>query len=75
MIRGENCHTPSWASTRHSIFMKNDNSQPDPWMLEDVQLRCQLAAERWEKALAVAEKLKDSVRLGVRLPRWPHGPA
>ena len=61
MLRGQQCHTPSWCSTRHAIFMKTDDSQPDPWMLEDVQLRCQMAADRWEAALAHGEELKNSV--------------
>jgi len=61
MLRGQQCHTPSWCSTRHAIFMKTDNSQPDPWMLEDVQLRCQLAADRWEAALARGGQFADSV--------------
>ncbi|MCX6895011.1 MAG: hypothetical protein NTZ16_05820 [Verrucomicrobia bacterium] len=59
-LRGQPPHTPSWFSTRQSIFMRKDNAQPDPWMLEDVQLRCQLAADRWEGALALGQKcLKD----------------
>src|ERR1019366_2177648 len=61
ILRGQQCHTPSWCSTRHAIFMKTDSSQPDPWMLEDVQLRCQLAADRWEAALARGGQFKDSV--------------
>ncbi len=61
MLRGQQAHTPSWYSTRHAIFMKTDNSQPDPWMLEDVQLRCQLAADRWEAALDHGGRLQDSV--------------
>jgi hypothetical protein len=61
MIRGQQCHTPSWESSRHAIFMKTDNSQPDPWMLEDVQLRCELAAERWAEGLKLAEQFKSSV--------------
>ena len=61
MLRGQQCHTPSWCSTRHAMFMKTDNTQPDSWMLEDVQLRCQLAADRWEAALARGAQLKDSV--------------
>src|ERR1035441_1524245 len=61
MLRGQQAHTPSWCSTRHAIFMKTDNTQPDPWMLEDVQLRCQLAADRWETALARGGQLKASV--------------
>jgi hypothetical protein len=51
MLRGQQCHTPSWFSTRHAIFMKTDDAQPDPWMIEDVELRCRLAAERWAKGL------------------------
>jgi hypothetical protein len=61
MLRGQQCHTPSWESSRHAIFMKTDNSQPDPWMLEDVQLRCQLAADRWATALKNANEFKQSV--------------
>jgi len=61
MLRGQQCHTPSWCSTRHAIFMKTDDTQPDPWMLEDVQLRCQLAADRWETALARGGQFADSV--------------
>ena len=61
LLRGQVARTPSWCSTRHAIFMKTDNAQPDPWMLEDVQLRCRLAAERWEAALARGERLKKGV--------------
>jgi hypothetical protein len=61
MLRGQQCHTPSWESSRHAIFMKTDNNQPDPWMLEDVQLRCQLAANRWAAALENAKQFKHSV--------------
>jgi hypothetical protein len=65
MLRGQQCHTPSWCSTRHAIFMKTDNTQPDPWMLEDVQLRCKLAAGRWEKALTLAQRCRPSVPDGL----------
>ena len=61
MLRGQQAHTPSWCSSRHAIFMKTDSSQPDPWMLEDVQLRCQLAADRWEAALARGGQFQDSI--------------
>jgi hypothetical protein len=61
MLRGEQAHTPSWFSTRHAIFMKTDNRQPDPWMLEDVQLRCQLAAHRWAAALALGDRCREAV--------------
>ena len=67
MLRGQQAHTPSWTSSRHGLFMKTDNTQPDPWMLEDVQLRCQLAADHWQKALALAEQFKGT------LPVAPEG--
>lgn len=58
-LRGQQCHTPSWFSTRHAIFMKTDDSQPDPWMIEDVELRCRLAAERWKEAIRLGETILD----------------
>lgn len=60
-IRGEMCHTPSWDSTRAAIFMKTDSRQPHPWMLEDVQLRCQKAADRWGAALDIASSMQSSI--------------
>ena len=66
MLRGQQCHTPSWESSRHAVFMKTDNNQPDPWMFEDVQLRCQLAAERWASALENGQQFKNSVPTSLR---------
>lgn len=60
-LRGGKPPTPSWFSTRQAIFMKNDPQQPHPWMLEDVQLRCQAAAKRWEAALAVGNECKGHI--------------
>lgn len=65
-VRGQQCHTPSWDSTRRAIFMKTDNDQPDPWLLEDVQLRCQLSAERASEALAVGAETLPFVPPGYR---------
>jgi DNA mismatch repair ATPase MutL len=31
--------------------MMTDDRQPHPFMLEDIQLRCEMAAESWEQAL------------------------
>jgi len=61
MIRGQQAHTPSWESTRRAIFMKTDDLQPDPWMFEDVELRCRLAAEAWQEAEILGRKLLPSV--------------
>lgn len=57
-LRGQQCSTPSWESSRHSVFMKTDDCQPHPWMLEDIQLRCAWAAELLEKA---AEQGSDAL--------------
>jgi hypothetical protein len=50
-IHGAMADTPSWNSTRHAMFMKCDNAQPHPDMLEDVQLRCEIAASHMKAAL------------------------
>jgi len=65
-IRGQQAHTPSWESTRRAIFMKTDDLQPDPWMLEDVQLQCDLCAQRTGKCLELAESIRDRVPPGLR---------
>jgi hypothetical protein len=56
-IHGVPWHTPSWASTRRAVYMQVDTGEVDPWMLEDVQLRCELAAERMAAGLAVAAEI------------------
>ncbi|MCX6878375.1 MAG: hypothetical protein NTW21_31870, partial [Verrucomicrobia bacterium] len=65
-FRGQACHTPNWMSSRNAIFMKTEDSQPDPWMLEDVQLRCQQAAECYEKALVLGRKIQPEVPESLR---------
>jgi hypothetical protein len=63
-IHGGMADTPSWNSTRHAMFMKCDNAQPHPDMLEDVQLRCEIAADHLKavEALlpAIIEKTSDA---------------
>jgi hypothetical protein len=60
-IRGKVAHTPAWESGRRAIFMKTDNAECDPWMLEDVQLRCEMASERMAAALQLGQRIKDDV--------------
>lgn len=50
-LRGYCAETPSWMSTRDAIFMKVNDLEPHLWMLEDVQLRCELAGGRFQAAL------------------------
>jgi hypothetical protein len=61
LLHGQVAHTPAWESTRHAIFMKTDNTESDSWMLEDVQLRCDLAAQRMGRALEVGRRLQPEL--------------
>ena len=57
ILRGMDVPTPSWRSTRHSVYMRIEPAAPpDPWMLEDVQLRCEMAARSMEEALKTASR-------------------
>jgi hypothetical protein len=62
-IQGLVAPTPSWESTRHGRFMKTDNLQPEFWMLEDVQLRCKLAADLLDKASDLSGRLLNELPL------------
>jgi hypothetical protein len=54
-VRGMQASTPAWRSTRGATFMAIDDREPDPWLLEDVQLRWELCAERQLQTLELAE--------------------
>ncbi len=43
-IMGEVAPSPSWKSTRRSLFMATENEVLDPWFFEDIELRCQASA-------------------------------
>jgi hypothetical protein len=60
-IRSGVAPTPAWESTRHARFMKTDDTQPHFWMLEDVELRCRLAADLLDKAGALFSRLLDEL--------------
>ena len=58
ILRGMNVPTPSWRSTRHGIYMRIEPAAPpEPWMLEDVQLRCEMAGESMERALVMGNTI------------------
>lgn len=59
-LRGQQCSTPSWESSRHAVFMKTDNIQPHPWMLEDIELRCKIATEYLQQALTAGNTILDN---------------
>jgi len=52
--------TPAWRSTRATVFMRTDNQEPHPWLLEDVGLRFAEAAATMQKALEVFDSRFDS---------------
>jgi hypothetical protein len=67
ILRGMNVPTPSWRSTRYSIFMRIEPAAPpDPWMLEDVQLRCELAARSMKQALEIGNRITDKIPQSLR---------
>lgn len=53
--------TPAWESTRRGIFMKTDQSNDHPWLLEDVQLRLEMASERLNEAITVGQSIASKV--------------
>ena len=60
-IRGQQANTPAWRSTRKVIFMMTDDAQPPFWLLEDIQLRCQIAADTTQQALTVGNQILSLV--------------
>jgi hypothetical protein len=64
-IQGFVASTPSWEATRHARFMKTDDTQPHFWMLEDVELRCRLAAEYLDQATELSALLLKSLPTAV----------
>lgn len=65
-IRGQIANTPSWHSTRSGVFLKTDNHEPHPWLREDVQLRCEMAGERLEQAIALGRQIDTRVPAALR---------
>ena len=62
LLRGVPWHTPSWTSTRRNTYMIVDTvDNPDPWMLEDIQLRCHASAQKMERALEVGDNVLKSI--------------
>jgi hypothetical protein len=61
-LRGMDTSTPAWRSSRHSTFLRIEPAYPPhPWMLEDVQLRCEAAARRMAQALSVGVPLQNNL--------------
>jgi hypothetical protein len=66
-LRGMDISTPTWRSSRHSTFMRIEPAYPPhPWMLEDVQLRCEAAADRMRQALETSRQIEGRLPEGYR---------
>lgn len=62
-IHGQMADTPSWNSTRRAKFMVTDDQQQHPDLLEDVQLRCEIAADDLAQALPFAQTLAATEKM------------
>ena len=60
-IQGHSWDTPAWQATRHARLMKTDSGQPHFWMLEDVELRCNLSADLLDKADDLSKRILDGL--------------
>ena len=71
-IRGQQANTPAWRSTRKIIFMMTDDVQPPFWLLEDIQLRCQIAADTTQQALTVGNRILNLVSDAAQKELFTH---
>lgn len=60
-IPGRVAISPSWMSTRKSLFMITTNEPLDPWFYEDIELRCRAAEEQFSIALSQYRLLKSAM--------------
>ncbi len=61
-LKGASWQTPSWQSTRRTSFMRTDETnEPNFWMREDIQLRCDQAVKKMQAALDLGNAIKNDV--------------
>ena len=53
--------SPSWKSTRRSLFMLTEEEIVSPWLFEDVELRFKSSSDQLVKAIAAFEKAKSAI--------------
>lgn len=54
--------SPSWKSTRRSLFMLTEEEIVDPWLFEDVELRFKSSSDELIKAIAAFEKAQVTMK-------------
>ena len=61
-IEGNVAESPSWRSTRRSLFMTTESEKLHPWLFEDIELRCASSAEQLQRSLDWFRKAQGKVR-------------
>jgi hypothetical protein len=62
VLKGASWQTPSWQSTRRTAFMRTDDTaQPNFWMREDIQMRCEQAALKMQAAINTANTVRSKI--------------
>jgi hypothetical protein len=56
--------TPSWQANRRGFYLVTDDTQQHPWLREDVALRAQFAARRFEQAASLLAPIASQERVG-----------
>ena len=60
-IEGAVAPSPSWKSTRRSLFMTTESESLDPWFFEDIELRCETSSEKLLAAADLYRKAQQQV--------------
>lgn len=63
-LNGRVASSPSWESTRKSLFMTTENKEQHPWFFEDIELRCKAAAGKLSEAISLYEQLDNEIAGG-----------
>lgn len=67
VLKGASWQTPSWQSSRRSSLMRTDQTnEPNFWMREDIQLRCEQAALKMKQAIELAKSISSKVPVAYK---------
>lgn len=62
ILKGASTETPSWQSSRRSVFMRTDEKEePNFWMREDIQLEFEQSATKAREAIQAGNSIKNEV--------------
>lgn len=60
-ISGAVAPSPSWKSTRRSLFMTTEEEKLDPWFFEDIELRSKAAADQLLRAIEIYDRVYKAI--------------